>query len=163
MMAAPASLPAGLRLRPAGHADAAAIRRLVWQVHINPMSLDWRRFTLVVDADGRMLACAQVKPHGDGTRELASLAVQPGWRGQGLAGVLIAHFQRQAGPPLYLTCRIALEPFYRRFGFRPLEDAELTPYFARLQRVANLFGWLARRRLESIMRWDVPLPPTILP
>jgi len=147
-------LPAGVSLRRADRSDAAAIRRLVWQVRINPLALDWQRFTLVVDADGRMLACAQVKPHGDGTRELASLAVVPPWRGKGLAHALIAHFQQQTGPPLYLTCRIALEPFYNRFGFRALEDAELTPYFARLQRIAHLFSWLGRRCLESIMRWD---------
>jgi len=158
MIPSPLPLPPGIQLRPAQRKDAPAIWRLIWQVRINPLALDWQRFTLAVDADGRMLACAQVKPHGDGTRELASLAVQAGWRGQGLARALIAHFQQQAGPPLYLTCRVALEPFYNRFGFQALEDAELTPYFARLQRVANLFSWLARRRLESIMRWDGPLP-----
>lgn len=158
MMPTPPPLPAGVRLRRAERSDAPAIRRLIWQVHINPLALDWQRFTLAVDADGRMLACAQIKPHGDGTRELASLAVLPGWRGKGLARALIGHFQQQAGPPLYLTCRSALEPFYSRFDFRALEDADLPPYFARLQRMANLLSWLARRRLESIMRWDGPLP-----
>ncbi len=149
------SLQSGVTLRQATRVDASAIRRLIRQVGINPMSLDWRRFTLAVDADDRMLACAQIKPHGDGTRELASLAVIPQRRGQGLARALILYLQAQAGPPLHLTCRDALEPLYQRYGFRTLSDGELTPYFLRLRRITNLLLLPARGQVSMrIMRWD---------
>lgn len=148
-------LPPGVVLRRAEHADAAGIRRLIQLVGINPMSLDWRRFILAVDADRHVLACAQIKPHTDGTRELASLAVVPQFRGRGLARALIVTLQAQAGPPLYLTSRSELEPLYTRFGFHALSDPELPPYFRRLRKIANLVLSLLRAWGGlSIMRWD---------
>lgn len=148
-------LPSGVLLRHAERADAVRIRRLIHQVGINPLALDWRRFILAVDAGGQVLACAQIKPHADGTRELASLAVVPQFRGLGLARALIVTLQAQAGPPLYLTCRSGLEPLYTRFGFRPLTDPELPPYFRRLRKIANLILSVLRSPDGlSIMRWD---------
>ena len=41
---------------------------------LNPFSLGWPRF-LVAEDGGRVVGVAQIKPHGDGSRELASLAV----------------------------------------------------------------------------------------
>lgn len=148
-------LPPGVQLRRAERGDAAAIRRLIWQEQLNPMSLDWHHFTLAVDTNDLMLACAQIKPHGDGTRELASLAVLPAWRGQGLAGALIRHLQAQAAPPLYLTCRAELEPLYARFDFHVLAGAELSPYFRRLRRAVDLlFNLTGRPPSLRIMRWN---------
>jgi N-acetylglutamate synthase-like GNAT family acetyltransferase len=68
-------------LRRARQPDAPAIRRLIRQVGINPLGLDWRRFLIAVDAGGQLVGCGQVKPHADGSLELASIAVQPAWRG----------------------------------------------------------------------------------
>jgi N-acetylglutamate synthase-like GNAT family acetyltransferase len=129
-----------VHLRPANRADSAAIRRLIHQVGINPTGLDWRRFILAVDEADQMVGCAQVKPHGDGTRELASLAIQPEWRGQGLARLLIEHLLEHNPPPLYLTCRSRLTPLYEKFGFKMLSQTELPPYFKRIARLAGLFG-----------------------
>ena len=50
-------------LRSATAADFPAIRKLIWQVGINPIGLDWRRFVLAVDEEGRLLGCGQIKPH----------------------------------------------------------------------------------------------------
>jgi len=72
-------------LRPAQVKDAASIRRLIWQVHINPTGLDWHHFWVAVDAQDSLLGCGQLKPHGDGSLELASIAVQPQQRGKGIA------------------------------------------------------------------------------
>jgi len=127
-------------LRPARKEDAAAIRRLIHLVGINPTGLDWRRFVLAVDQHDRLAGCAQVKPHGDGTRELASLAVQPAYRGQGVARRLIEYLLAHHPPPLYLTCRSRLQPFYEKFGFRVVSPQELTPYFRRILRLVTLFG-----------------------
>jgi ribosomal protein S18 acetylase RimI-like enzyme len=96
-------------LRPASAGDQAAIRRLVYQARINPRGLDWRRFVLAVDAGQRMVGCGQIKPHGDGSRELASIAVDPGWREGGVASAMIGDLM-QAGPSLWLVCRSQLTP-----------------------------------------------------
>ena len=108
------------------------------------MDLDWQRFLLASSADGELVACAQIKPHADGTLELASLAVRPAWRGRGLARRLVEQLLSQSPRPLYLTCRSDLESFYRKFGFRALASDELTPYFRRLQKLANTMMKLGR-------------------
>lgn len=134
----PVQLPEGMHLRLASRQDRAAIRGLVRRARINPMGLDWRRFVVVQEARGEVVACGQVKPHGDGTRELASLVVTEGWRGKGLGRDIIEHLQRQSGPPLWLTCREGLVPLYTRFGFRRVQHpGDLSPYFRRLDRVAK--------------------------
>lgn len=130
---------ADITLRPAAADDAADIKTLIRLVRINPMDLDWRRFIIASSADGELVACAQVKPHADGTLELASLAVRPAWRGRGLARRLVEQLLSQSPRPLYLTCRSSLGVFYGKFGFRTLAFDELTPYFRRLQRLAGVF------------------------
>jgi pimeloyl-ACP methyl ester carboxylesterase/GNAT superfamily N-acetyltransferase len=145
-----------LRLRQARAADARAVRDLVRRVRINPTGLDWRRFLVAEGPDGTILACGQIKPHGDGTRELASVAVAEDWRGRGMAREIVQRLQRQAGPPLWLTCREGLEPMYARFGFRRVHDRRaMTPYFRRLDRLARLvLGLLRPGEGLAIMVWQ---------
>lgn len=128
---------ADVTLRPATADDAADIQALIHLVRINPTGLDWKRFLLASSADGELVACAQLKPHADGTLELASLAVRPAWRGRGVARRLVEQLLSQSPRPLYLTCRSGLEALYQKFGFRTLSSDELTPYFRRLQRLAT--------------------------
>lgn len=111
---------------------------MVLAERLNPFSLDWRRFILAVDMNGQLLACVQVKPHADGTREMASLVVQPQFRGQRLARRMIEAVLASENGTLYLTCRGSLEPFYARFGFMPLPDVDLPPYFRRLRRLVHV-------------------------
>lgn len=125
-------------LRKATKADARAIRALIWRVGINPMSLDWRRFWVAVDAGNRVIGTGQVKPHGDGTREMASIAAAPEWQGQGIGKAIITRLLAENTPPLYLTCRAQMEPYYLQFGFRTLAPDEMPPYFRQLYRMARL-------------------------
>lgn len=142
-------------LRPASAADEADIKALIKLVRINPMDIDWRRFLLASTPDGRLAACAQIKPHADGTRELASLAVGDAWRGLGLARLLIEALLAREARPIHLTCRSGLESFYQKFGFRALEKAELTPYYRRLQKLANAMMKLGGgAETLSVMRLD---------
>lgn len=120
------------------------IRRLIWEVGINPMSLDWRRFLVAVNANGEVVSCGQIKPHGDGTRELASIAVRPGYRGQGLARAMIERLLAEAELPLYLTCRASLQPLYQKFGFCRVNEEEMTPYFRRIYSLATVAKKLFR-------------------
>src|ERR1700680_2288554 len=114
-------------IRSATEADQATIRRLVKEAKINPMSLDWPNFVVAED-DGAIVGVGQVKTHGDGSRELASIAVVPARQGQGIGrGRIEALLAGEPGVVLYLTCRRELEGLYRRFGFLSLERAEYPP------------------------------------
>ena len=137
------------RLRRAEADDAAAIRRLIYAERLNPLGLDWRRFWLAVDEDGRMIGCGQVKPHRDGSRELASIAVVGEWRRRGVASAIIRQLLAENPPPLYLTCRAELTGFYARFGFQEAGNpAELPPYFRRVARLSRWLGCLSRQRMD---------------
>jgi len=108
------------------------------------MSLDWRRFTIAVDRSGTLIGCGQIKPHGDGSYELASIAVQASWRHKGIASAIIQHLLEAQPLPIYLTCQEGLDKYYMKFGFRELTPAELTPYF---QHIYQIIKWLRRLRL----------------
>ncbi len=131
-------------LRPATANDAAAIRRLIHRVHINPMGLDWHRFVLAVDASGNLLGCGQLKPHSRGVLELASIAVAPECRGNGMARAIIDRLIVQAPRPIYLTCRSSLGVFYERWGFRVADVKEMPAYFRRLSRLATTLMRIGR-------------------
>ncbi len=134
---------AGFALRSATEQDFPAIRQLIHQVGINPMSLDWRRFVVAVDEAGRLVGCGQLKPHGRELVELASIAVQPDRRGEGIARAVIEALLPRAPRPVYLICRAELGMFYQKWGFRSLALKEMPPYFKRLARLAGLFAPLA--------------------
>lgn len=102
------------------------------------MSLNWPHF-VVAEEDGTIIGVGQVKSHGDGSRELASIAVVPPLQGQGIGSALIkALLVREQGMVLHLTCRSQLEGYYSRFGFRRLRPADYPPYFGRLIPLVNL-------------------------
>lgn len=146
-----------IALRPARQEEQHLISAFVRKEHLNPLSLDWRHFWLAESDNGEIVACGQIKPHGDGSRELASLVVLPAWRGKGVAGTLIGKLKSEAGKPLWLTCRSGLIPFYNRFGFVDVTlSDDLPPYFRRIRRLAGAFMRLAGRdhRL-AIMLWPV--------
>ena len=145
-------------LRPAREADFPEIMALIRQVRINPTGLDWRRFTVAisgpflskVEGSDEIIACAQLKPVPGDLTELASLAVRPAYRHQGIARALIVHLLADAPHPVYLTCRSSLGKLYEKFGFRALESDETPRYYRRLQRLAGVFMELSRRN-ESLL------------
>jgi N-acetylglutamate synthase-like GNAT family acetyltransferase len=134
-------------LRPATKADFPEIKALIRQVRINPLGLDWRRFTVAVDwpvlsvdeGPEQMIACGQLKPVRGNLTELASLAVRPAYRHQGIARTLIEHLLSDAPRLVYLTCRSDLGAFYEKFDFRRVQQDEMPRYYRRLQRLAGLF------------------------
>lgn len=150
-------------LRRATAADASLIRRLVYAERLNPLGLNWRRFWLAVDENGRVIGCGQVKPHGDGSRELASIVVLPEWRKRGVATAIIRRLLTENPPPLYLTCRAELTPFYARFGFEVVENSsELSPYFWRIIQLSRslsiVFPPFARLRVMILRHTATPKP-----
>ena len=125
-------------LHPARPEDFPAIRGLIRDVRINPLGLDWQHFIIAVDSAGRLIGCGQLKPHQDGSLELASIAVIPERRGQGIASAIIRSLIQSHPGSLYLTCRASLGNFYQRFGFRRLPPEEMPAYFRRIARMVRI-------------------------
>ncbi len=124
-------------IRKAQKKDAAAIRSLIWQVQINPFGLNWQHFLVAVDEQERVVSTGQIKPHRDGTLELASIATLPAYRNQGLASAIITRLVQETPHPLYLHCRDVMEPYYQRFGFRSLSIEEMPQSWARDMRLMD--------------------------
>ena len=140
-------------LRSARESESAQIRDLIRLVGINPMALDWKRFVVAVNDKDEMIACGQIKPHGKDILELASLAVFPDYRGQGIARAIIEYLLQDNRRPLYLTCVSTLEPFYQKFGFVPLTYEEMPRYYQRLSKLAKAMMSLAHRNQRlSVMK-----------
>jgi len=125
-------------LRTANSDDFPAIKRLIHLVQINPTGLDWHRFVVAVDDSGRMLGCGQLKPHGRGIVELASIAVEPFDRNKGVVRAVIEYLIKQAPRPLYLTCLSSMGVFYEKWGFQPVALDEMPTYFRRLVKLVKM-------------------------
>ena len=134
-----------MNIRPATQADQKTIERIIRDAGINPMSLDWRRFVVAEDDDA-IIGVGQIKPHDDGSRELASIAVIPERQRQGIASEIIRALLANEQGDLYLICRDELESFYARFGFYRIDSKEMPPYFRTIIRVVNIFARVAGRR-----------------
>jgi N-acetylglutamate synthase-like GNAT family acetyltransferase len=141
-------------LRPAIETDAPKIRDLIHRVGINPMDLNWRHFVVVEMADGQFMGCGQLKPHSDGSLELASLAVEDGVRRQGVARALIEYFIAYSPRPLFLMCRPSLVLFYEKFGFRVIGLETMPPYFRRIRKLVRVLVFLTGRDGPAVMRLD---------
>ena len=130
-------------VRPATAGDQAAIVHIVRAAQINPMDLKWPNFAVAVEEDtGAVVATGQIKRHGDGSHELASIATLPAYQRRGIAHQIINYLMARHPAVLYLTCLDTMAPFYTQFGFRKIEPAEMTPYFRRLKRMMSTFGFL---------------------
>jgi amino-acid N-acetyltransferase len=141
-------------IRPAVAADQSAIKMIVRAARITPTGLDWPRF-LVAEESGGLIGVGQVKPHRDGSRELASIAVVPEWQGQGVGAAIVRGLLARESGVLHLMCLSTNAPFYERFGFRQIEPEEMPPYFRRMARLAGMFAVLApgdKRRLVVMRR-----------
>jgi len=124
-------------VRPALETESAQIKELINLVGINPTGLDWKRFVVSANENGRVIACGQIKPHGADIRELASIAVHPDYRGRGLARAVIQVLLRENPRPLYLMCMSHNGPMYEKFGFQTIAVNQMPRYFARIKK---LFG-----------------------
>ena len=132
-----------ISLRPATENDQPKITALINKVRINPRNLDWERFIIAED-DGAMVGCGQIKPHSDGSKELASIAVEPEYQGKGVGSMVMkALLEREPGE-LYLTCLRHNVTYYQKFGFRELTYDEFPPDTKRMFRFARVVMWVFR-------------------
>ncbi|GIV97340.1 MAG: hypothetical protein KatS3mg057_1997 [Herpetosiphonaceae bacterium] len=137
-------------IRPATAEDQQRIREIVRAARINPADLDWPRF-LVAEDDGRIVGVGQVKPHRDGSRELASIAVVPERQGQGIGTAIIHELIARNPGKLYLMCVSHMEGYYQRFGFRRLRREEMPRYFRRMYWIAQIVARLTTRRRIQVL------------
>jgi N-acetylglutamate synthase-like GNAT family acetyltransferase len=143
-------------IRQATSEDHRAIRVLVFHARINPLGLDWRRFLVAEEKDRNIIGCGQVRVYRNGSRELASIVVQEEWRRQGVASRLISSLKKQHGPPLWLTCRPDLIPFYEKNGFVEAPDwMSLPSHYRILFRLIRLSRWFRfPDPIIALMTWS---------
>ena len=137
-------------LRPARESESRVIKDLIHRTGLNPMGLDWKRFVVAVNRQDQVLGIGQLKPHGRDILELASIAVFPEYRGQGVARAIIEYLLKGSPRPLYLMCESSNGPLYEKFGFQALSIDEMPRYFQRISRLAGLATTLSRRS-ESLL------------
>ena len=139
-----------LIIRPASADDQFVITMIVRAALINPSDLDWRRF-LLAQWGQDIVGVGQIKPHGDGSREVASIAVVPEWQGHGVGSALIRALLARESGPTYLMCSAHRESYYERFGFRRLERPAMPPYFRRFALLTPVIGLLSLNRMRLIV------------
>ena len=149
------SMSSDVTIRPASEADAPAIGRLISEARLNPRDLDWRRF-LVADEAGVVVACAQIRVHQGGSRELASVAVSAARRGRGI-GRLISEtaIAREPTRPLYLYTESRIVAYWRKFGFDEIDGDDIPIDLRgslRFDRVATtVFSVVLRQRIRIVV------------
>jgi N-acetylglutamate synthase-like GNAT family acetyltransferase len=132
-------------VRQASKDDFPAIRSLIHTTRINPTGLDWRRFLVALTPQGTIIGCGQIKPHSDGSRELASIAVLEQARGKGIARAIIeALLFLEPERPIFLMCRAKLRLLYKKFGFVGIGFEEMPPYFRKISRAERIFNLRTR-------------------
>ena len=140
-------------LRAAVETNQGHIRSLIHRAGINPLGLRWRRFIVAELADGTFAGCGQLKPHKDGSLELASLAVEEKVQGLGIARGLMKRLMADGTPPLYLMCRPGLQSLYEKFGFRVIGMDAMPPYFRSISRLMRMLSF-GRHAGPLVMRLE---------
>jgi N-acetylglutamate synthase-like GNAT family acetyltransferase len=81
---------------------------------------------VAVEESGRIVGCVLMAVPGDGTASLRQMAVDDGYRGQGIGAGLAAHAERTAREmqihKLTLHARLYARGFYERLGYRSASD-----------------------------------------
>ncbi len=126
-----------ISLRAALEDDFSAIKDLVREGQINPMGLDWQRFIVAVTQENIVIGCGQIKPHRDGTNELASIVVTKKWRKLGIAKMIIEELMRGYEGELYLMCQSSLGTIYEKYQFVALNENEMPKYFRRINKLVG--------------------------
>ncbi len=136
---------ASVYLRVAVAADQRAIRDMIRTARLNPMHLHWSDFIVAVEAaSGRIVGVGQVRPHNDGSRELASIAVTPAYQGQGVGRAIVAALLAREQGDLYLYTRCPLTGYYERFGFVVISGDKLPGSMRLSYRIGSTMASAAR-------------------
>lgn len=112
-------MQATVLVRDAQASDAGAVVALEQASGVE-VAFDPSEF-VVAQEDGRLVACARLRRFVDGTLEIASVAVEPALRGQGVGARLVRETLARADGPVHA---LALAPgFFLKLGFRAVPEA----------------------------------------
>ena len=140
-------------IRQARQKDEKVLRDLIRSARINILGIDFRRFIVAVDENDRVIGCGQIKVHKDGSRELASIVVEPSWQGIGAARAIIVNLVELEDRTLWLMCRSDLVSFYEKFGFIEItEPLDMPSYFRRIKRLWRIVVRVTKRELSVMCR-----------
>ena len=134
-------------IRSASSADQKTIRALIRAARLNPFGLHWQNF-IVAEQDGRIVGVGQVRPHlrphGNGCRELASIAVRTAQQQNGIGSQIVRALQSREPGPLYLMCAAPMESYYQRFGFHRCQRVEIPGSLRWKAAIGNFLGNITR-------------------
>ena len=126
---------------------------MVRRARLNPAGLQWEQF-VVGERDGRAVGVAQVRRYSDGTKELASLVVEPGARGHGVATQMVDTLLDGETAAVYTLIDRRFVGHFARWGFGQVGRSELPPSVSRIYligRVVTTLGSLLRRQRIRIV------------
>jgi amino-acid N-acetyltransferase len=139
--------------------DQPIITAMVRRARLNPAGLHWEQF-VVGERDGRAAGVAQLRRHSDGTKELASLAVEPGAREHGIATQMVDALLADETTAVYALIDRRFVGHFARWGFHQVAPSELPRSVSRIYligRAVTTLGSLLRRQRIRIVPLLRPL------
>jgi amino-acid N-acetyltransferase len=133
--------------------DQPVIAAMVRRARLNPAGLHWEQF-VVGERDGRAVGVAQLRRHSDGTKELASLVVEPGARGHGIATHMVDALLAGETAAVYALIDRRFTGHFARWGFRQVGPSQLPRPVARtyvIGRAVTALGSVLRRQRIRIV------------
>jgi len=125
-------------LRRATKKDSRQLRKIIKQVGINRFGVHWKRF-FVLEKEGEIIGCVQLKTHLASYQELTSLAILPAWQKKGLSSILMEACIEASTKELFLVCDVELEPLYTRNGFQRHQGKQLSLFHRIHLRISRTF------------------------
>jgi len=133
--------------------DQPVITAMVRRARLNPAGLHWEQF-VIGERDGGAVGVAQLRRHSDGARELASMVVEPGARGHGIATQMVDALLADEIAAVYTLVDRRFAGHFASWGFREVAPSELPQSVARtylIGRVVTTLGSLLRRQRIRIV------------
>ena len=133
--------------------DQPVITAMVRRARLNPSGLQWHRF-VVSERDGRAVGVAQLRQYADGTKELASLVVEPSERQHGIATQMVDALLAHETAAVYALIDQRFVGHFARWGFDQANPSGLPRPLRRtylIGRAVTAVGSLLRPRRIRIV------------